>query len=229
MSEAAWWAMAGAERKREVMAGLVAEPISVLSEEQLAQLRAIYEDAFNPDLRVPFSELTTPGIADQTFVAMTGGAPAGVAALRLLGSVQWSFLRYFAIAGKRRSQGLGRQFWQLLPAQLGKEAWPTRIVFEVENPGEAAGEETERVIRRRRINFWTACGARLLPAPGYVLPDYTDSGMTEPMLLMAAGPGAFPSVQGDRLRQLVLAIYTDRYGLSPTDPLVSRALASIAV
>jgi len=221
--------MAGAERNWEVMTGLVADPISVLSEEQLAQLQVIYEEAFSPDLRVPFSELTMPGSLDQTFVAVAGAAPVGVAALRLLGSVHWSFLRYFAIAGKRRSQGLGRQFWQLLPPLLGKEAWPTRIVFEVENPGEVAGAEAERVIRRRRINFWTTCGARLLPAPGYVLPDYTDSGMTEPMLLMAAGPAAFPSVQGERLRQLVLAIYTDRYGLSPADPLVSRALASIAV
>jgi len=36
----------------------------------------------------------------------------------LLGSVQWSFLRYFAIAGERRSKGLGRQFWQLLARSL---------------------------------------------------------------------------------------------------------------
>ena len=44
------------------------------------------------------------------------------------------------------------------------------------------------------------------------------------MLLMAASS----PVDGGQLRQLVLAIYTDRYGLPPTDPLVRRALASIA-
>ena len=96
--------------------------------------------------------------------------PAGVAALRLLGSVQWSFLRYFAITGERRSQGLGRRFWRLLHPLLRAQAWPTRVVFEVEDPGEAAGAQAERVIRQRRMAFWTACGARLLPAPGYVLP-----------------------------------------------------------
>jgi hypothetical protein len=62
-----------------------------------------------------------------------------------------------------------------------------------------------------------------------VLPDYTSSGTTEPMLLMAATPVAVPSVQGDELRRLVLAIYTDRYGLAPNDPLVSQALESIAL
>jgi hypothetical protein len=204
--------------------GLVAEPVSALGEGQLARVLAIYEEAFRPDLRVPFGELTTPGSADQTFVALESAVPAGVAALRLLGSVQWSFLRYFAITGERRSQGLGRRFWRLLHPLLRAQAWPTRVVFEVEDPDEAAGAQAERVIRQRRMAFWTACGARLLPAPGYVLPDYTGSGVTEPMLLMASSP----PVDGGQLRQLVLAIYTDRYGLPPTDPLVRRALASIA-
>jgi len=37
-------------------------------------------------------------------------APAGVAALRLLGSAGWTFLSYFAIASERRSQGHGDVF-----------------------------------------------------------------------------------------------------------------------
>jgi hypothetical protein len=210
------------------MPGLVAKRIDALSEEQLIQVQVIYEEAFSPELRVPFSELTRPGGADQTFVAMEGKALAGVAALRLLCSVEWSFLRYFAIAGERRSQGLGHRFWQLLHHSLREEAWPACIIFEVEDPSETTGDEAERVIRQRRINFWTACGARLLPVSGYVLPDYTASGATEPMLLMAATPTVAPSVRGDQLRKLVRAVYTDRYGLPPDDPLVSRALASIA-
>lgn len=210
------------------MADLVVKRIEALDEEQLVQVQVIYEEAFSPDLRVPFSELTRPGEADQTFVAMDGTTPAGVAALRLLRSVDWSFLRYFAITGKRRSQGLGHQFWQFLNQALRKEAWPVCIIFEVENPSETNGDKAERVIRQRRIDFWTACGARQLPVSGYVLPDYTASGTTEAMLLMAATPAAVSAVQGDQLRKLVRAIYTDRYGLPPNDPLVSRALASIA-
>lgn len=210
------------------MAGLLVSGVDTLSEEQRSRVQAIYEGAFSPDLRVPFSDLTRRDDADQTFVAMEGMAPVGVAALRLLGSVEWSFLRYFAITGERRSQGLGRQFWQLLRESLREEAWPTRVILEVEDPGDAAGNEAERVIRQRRISFWSSCGARLLPAPGYVLPDYTASGTTEPMLLMASAPATVPSIQGDLLRKLVLAIYTDRYGMAPDDPLVSRALASIA-
>lgn len=210
------------------LGGLVVEPVDALSEEQLGGVQAIYESAFSPDLRVPFSELVRPGPVDQVLVAMDGQVPAGIAALRLLGSVEWSFLRYFAIAGERRSQGLGRQFWQLLHLSLRDAAWPTRVIFEVENPAEAAGDEAERVIRERRLSFWTACGARLLPVFEYVLPDYTGSGVTEPMSLMAATPAAAPAVTSDRLGALVKAIYTDRYCIAPDDPLVTLALASIA-
>ena len=210
------------------MAGLVVRPVDTLSEEQLARVQAIYEDAFSPDLRVPFTELTRRSQTDQTFVALEGNAPAGFAALRRLGSVEWSFLRYFAIAGERRSQGLGRQFWQLLHESLRGEAWPMCVIFEVEDPGDAAGDEAERVIRERRISFWTTCGACLLPASGYVLPDYTASGTTEPMLLMAVTPAGVRAVHSEQLRKLVLAIYTDRYGMAPDDPLVARALAAIA-
>lgn len=206
------------------MTVLAVRPLDALNAGQLARVQAIYEDAFSHELRVPFGDLTRRSDADQTFVAMADQAPAGFAALRRLGSVEWSFLRYFAIAGERRSEGLGRRFWQLLQLSLRQASWPARVVFEVEDPGEAAGDQAERVIRKRRISFWTACGARLLPASDYVLPDYTASGLTEPMLLMAAAS----SVQGTELRNLVLAIYTDRYGMAPDDPLVSRALASIA-
>jgi GNAT superfamily N-acetyltransferase len=204
----------------------LASGLNALTAAQLRQAELIYEGGFSPELRVPFGELARPGDHDQTYVALQGTAPAGVAALRLLGSVQWSFLRYFAIAEDRRGQGLGRQFLRLLGPSLRAAGWPASVVFEVEDPADAPGDQAERLIRQRRISFWTACGARLLPAAGYVLPDYTGSGFTEPMLLMAASES---TVSGDRLRELVLAIYTDRYGLPSDDPLVLEALASIVV
>lgn len=213
---------------REAMAGLVLVPAGALSDRQLAQVRVIYESAFGAGLRVPFAELTVAGDADRTFVALDGPDAAGFAVLRLLGSVRWTFLRYFAIAGERRSQGLGRQFWQLLGRSLAEDSWPARIVFEVEDPGEPGAGDAERLIRRRRIDFWKACGTRLLPVSGYVLPDYTGSGMTEPMLLMAGAAATTPLPHGDQLRSLVLAIYTDRYRLPRSHPLVVQALASVA-
>lgn len=202
-------------------------PVSTLSQEQLDQVRTIYEEAFRPALRVPFTDLVHIGDLDQMFVAVAGTTPVGFASMRLLPSASWSFLRYFAVAVAHRSQGAGRQFWQLLQASVGAAGWPARIVFEVEDPGEAAEDEAERLVRQRRIRFWGQCGARLLTVPGYVLPDYTGCGMTEPILLMASDIGTSSPCSGDELRSVVLAIYTDRYGLTHSDRLVTRALASI--
>ncbi len=198
-----------------------------LRAEQLDRVQVIYEGAFARELRVPFGELARRGDADRMFAAVEGTAPVGFAALRLLESAEWTFLRYFAIAGERRSQGIGIRFWQLVRQSLREHGWPANIVLEVEHPGEAAADEAERATRDRRISFWSRCGAILLPAPGYVTPDYTGCGTTEAMLLMAAMPDAAPPLRADRLRALVLAIYTDRYGLAPDDPLVASALASI--
>jgi hypothetical protein len=67
--------------------GLVVRRIDGLAERQLSQVAEIYAEAFSPELRVPFGELTRPRAVDLTFVALDGNVPAGVAALRLLGSV----------------------------------------------------------------------------------------------------------------------------------------------
>lgn len=204
------------------MTALTAAPAPELSAVQLERVAAIYADSFSDDLRVPFTELSQPADVNRLLVALARTAPVGFAAVRLLRSVGWTFLRYFAIDRARRSQGYGGEYWRILRAALAAGDWPARVVFEVEDPAEAADDAAECLLRRRRIAFWTAAGAHLLPVPGYVMPDYTGAG-TEPVLLMAGaevGPAA-------RLRSLVLGIYTDRYGLVPGDPLVSRALATI--
>jgi Acetyltransferase (GNAT) family len=202
--------------------------IGALNQAQLRQVREIYDEAFPPALRVPFADLIKTGELDQMHVALDGSEPAGFASLRMLPSAEWTFLRYFAVAAPRRSQGAGRRFWQLVQAAVGAAGWPDRIVFEVEDPDEAGEDDAERLVRVRRLRFWAGCGARLLTVPGYVLPDYTGSGIIEPILLMASDPRDGTLWPPGRLRSLVLAIYTDRYGLAASDPLVTDALASIA-
>jgi hypothetical protein len=202
--------------------GLTAVPGADLSGAQRTRVAAIYADSFSRGLRVPFAELSQPAAANQMLVALDGQAPVGFAALRLLRSVGWSFLRYFAIDRARRSQGSGREFWPILQQELARGGWPARIVFEVEDPADT-GDAAECVLRRRRIAFWTGVGARLLPVPDYVMPDYTGAG-TEPVLLMASAE--VPTT--DAARSLVRGIYADRYGLSSADPLVCRALATIS-
>jgi hypothetical protein len=205
------------------MHSLVMRPAGHLDAAQLSAVAAIYAQSFPDHLRVPFAELSAAGPADALHVGLDDDGPVGFAAVRLLDSAGWVFLRYFAVAAQRRREHLGQRQWRLLRTSVEEDGWPSRICFEVEDPAVAAGDQ-QLAGDEGRIRFWQSCGASLLPVPGYVMPALTSHADPEPMLLMA--PGAAELTPG-QLTELVLALYDQRYGLPPAHPLVQRAVSSI--
>lgn len=196
-----------------------------LTGSQLARVAEIYEEAFEPHHRLPFAEVAATGPADMLVAAVVGDEPVGFAALRLLGTTGWAFLRYYGIAADRRGTGLGQRFWRLLRPSVEAAGWPTRIAFEVEDP-EHVASHGGREIALARIAFWIRCGCQLLPVAGYVMPDFNGHAPPEPMLLMASDP-ATVTIPVDDVAQIVLAIYSGRYQLGPQHPMVLAALASL--
>ncbi len=205
---------------------LTARRADELSGAQLAAVRAIYEDSFPARHRAPFAGLARTGQRDAMHVALDGTEPVGFAAVKLLESVGWVFLRYFAVEAARRRERLGRSLWELLLGCLARDGWPGPVCFEVEDPAEAAGDEAERAIREGRERFWASCGAVRLPVPGYLMPGIAGPTPPEPVLLMAPAAVAARLRPGD-LAGLVSTIYAERYGLPAQDPLVRRAVDSI--
>ncbi len=198
-----------------------------LTPDQLAGAAAVYEQAFRPNMRVPFAELAATGPADLLLAALDDAEPVGVAALRRLDQAGWTFLRYFAVTAGRRRTGLGRRLWTGLAGPLRAAGWPDRIAFEVEDPAHAP-DETERAADVARIEFWRRCGCELLPVPGYVMPDITGLAPPEPMLLMAGALARPGELSAGQLSALVLGIYQERYRLDRDHPLVRAALAALA-
>jgi hypothetical protein len=198
-----------------------------LTLDQRDQVVGMYAQAFPPELRVPFAELAAPGPAGLMHVAVDRSEPVGFAASMLLGHTGWIFLRYYGISGARRRQGLGRRFWPLLLTALESAGWPARVVFEVEDPRQAAADATEKGVRDARIAFWERCGARLLPVDAYVMPDLVGLAAPEPMLLMAYDAGSGGQLPHGQVAGLVAALYRCRYGLDRDDPMVVTALGSI--
>jgi hypothetical protein len=207
------------------MNSLIARRSNVLAGPQLASVNAIFDQAFPAHLRVPFAELATSGPRDALHVALDGEVPVGFAAVRLLDSVGWVFLRYFATAAERRREGLGRGLWELLAGCLARDGWPGLICFEVEDPAQA-DDEPERLVREGRVTFWESCGAARLPVPGDLSPGIAGPAPPEPVLLMAPDAAKVSAVE---LADLVRAIYLQRYGLPSDDSLVRHAVDSIDV
>jgi hypothetical protein len=204
---------------------LIIRPAGSLDGTQIARAAEIYRDCFPDHLRVPFDELAGTGPCDQLHIAFDRDQPVGLAAVKRLEAVRWTFLRYFAIDPRRRREHLGLDLWRLLGKAITADGWPDLVCFEVEDPAEA-GDDADRQVREDRVRFWTSCGTVPLPVPGYVMPDFTGLAAAEPMLLMAPDSAA-AHAKGDRLAGLVLALYAERYGLPLENSLVTVALNSI--
>jgi len=207
---------------------LQVRPVSELDRRQLGQLELVYAQAFPVHLRVPLPELAAPGPQDQLLAGLLGDDVVAFAALRLLDTVGWVFLRYYGVATQRRRQRLGLRFWRSLTPSLGVAGWPDRIAFEVEDPADARDDPAEQDVRRGRIAFWESCGAVMLPVPRYVMPALTPLGAAEPMILMAADTGGSACPDPAALAELVQAIYAEHYRLEPGHSLIIAALDSIA-
>lgn len=190
-----------------------------VSAEQLERVRAIYAEAFPPELSADFDSL----LADRLVVRVAeDGTPEGLAVLRPLGGTGWVFLRYYAVGV--RGGGVGTAMLGELADLLGAEGHRL-LVWDVEDPDEAGLSEAHVVEHRRRIAFYERAGGVLLPVTDYAPPHGEDLDGHVPhlrlMCLPLAGAGLPPT------REVLLAAMTLRYDLDPQHPAVLRALASI--
>lgn len=183
-----------------------------LSADELAVVRAIFEDAFPEDLQVPFADL----FRDRMLVAVDNAGPAGFALVRDLGGTGWTFLRYYAVG--RKGAGLGSVMWGLLTALLASEG-RTRLVWDVEDPDEPGLSTAHVVEHRRRIVFYERLGGRLLSVLGYEPPH--DDGHAPHLRLMDQPLGVVPDPP---LRDLVEGVYRLRYGLPADHAAVRRTI-----
>ena len=196
-----------------------------VSAEQLERVRAIYAEAFPPELSADFDSL----LADRLVVRVAGdGTPEGLAVLRPLGRTGWVFLRYYAVGV--RGGGVGTAMLGELADLLGSEG-AGLLVWDVEDPDEEGLAEEQVVEHRRRIAFYERAGGVLLPVTDYAPPHGDDLPGDEPsgraphlrlMCLPLAGAEVPP------VRDVLLAAMTLRYDLDPQHPAVLRALASIS-
>jgi GNAT superfamily N-acetyltransferase len=183
-----------------------------LSPEQRDAVRAVYEDAFPDELRVPFDNL----FVDRMLVLLDEDGPAGFALVRDLEATSWTFLRYYAVG--RRGRGTGSAMWGRLTDRLAAEG-RTRLVWDVEDPDETGLSPELVEEHRRRIVFYERLGGRLHPVRDYLPPH--DDGHAPHLLLMDVPLADEPEPP---LRDLVETVYLRRYGVPAEDAVVRRTL-----
>jgi GNAT superfamily N-acetyltransferase len=190
---------------------------------EIEAARAIYEAGFPAAVRAPFNDLVDTRPDERMQLLLDGaGQVLGVVLVRDLGDTKWTFLRYFVVAAQRRGQGIGGRLWSALCRDLaarGRE----RLLFDVEDPDDAAADPREVDERRSRVRFYRRLGADLVeladPA-SYAPPHHGEAGTVAiPLRLLGAdldGAGGSRPLQldGATTELLVAAVMQLRYGVN---------------
>ena len=163
------------------------------------------------------------------YVAARDGELLGFAVVFVLDDVSVALLEFMAVAPQERNNGVGGALFTHLRANLLADAGTSGMIFEVEPPEEADGEE--RTIRERRIGFYLRHEAAIVDcAPRYRTPNLAGEDELVPYKLMwvPLADEAPSRLTGNDLRRCVEAILTASYEVSPDDPLVRQVVDDLA-
>jgi len=200
-------------------------------------VRHVYESSFPLALRAPWEEIEAGRHDEQLLVLVhdetPGAPPVGLVLVRHLGDTTMSFLRYFVIDAERRGSGHGSALWSALVDHL-RQAQRSMLLLDVEDPDGRPEDSPERHDDLRRIDFYRRHGVHMLAVREYAPPDHGQEGEQARLLLMGGclltpadeGAPLGPAPAGPALRLAVTAVYRDRYGLEPDDPVVQATLHS---
>jgi GNAT superfamily N-acetyltransferase len=123
-----------------------------LHREAETQFTEIYEESFPPSERDETADLIASIAAGERlcFLAQRDGVVVGLAVVFTLQGPRVAFLEYLAVAPSERNAGIGSSMLTRLEAHLRTGGNVVGVVFEVDPPEEADGDE--RTLRERRIS-----------------------------------------------------------------------------
>lgn len=155
------------------------------------EILAIYTEAFPSDQRMSrgrLASLLAQGTLHLTTVS-AGGRTMGFAAWLRPPGHAFAWLEYLAVRRGRRGGGIGSSLFTRTMRAAAPDA--AGVLIEVEPP-ELTNDRRERIIRRRRIEFYEHLGCRRLVGYSYKMWS-PDGGV--PMLLLLY-PGSLPALPG---------------------------------
>lgn len=194
-----------------------------------ARFIRIYEESFPREERDESESLleSISSGARTCHIAYAGGDLVGIAVLFTLSAGDIQFLEYLAVDSGHRNRGIGSRFLGHITSRLrSAEPLTPGVVFEVQTPEKAAGDD--RLLRRRRIEFYTRNGAILVDcARDYEAPNLSGEGTVPYLLMWLPLRTDIKELKGDMLRACVEAILTESYELTSDDGLVTGVLARL--
>ena len=189
------------------------------------QTRAIYVESFPPSQRGDFEDLIAHVMSQSRwlFTAMVSDTLLGFAVGTALPGSDVHVLEYMAVGSAFRNQGVGAELLRVVARTVRAAGNVSGILLEVES--DDVGDEDEKRLRKRRIQFYSRNGARLLEcAPLYRTPNLAGQGFLDMKLMWMPFDETQSALSGNKLRDCICKIYSHCYGRPANDPLVQTTL-----
>ncbi|MBF0628791.1 MAG: hypothetical protein HQL91_11305 [Magnetococcales bacterium] len=177
----------------------------------------IYVESFPENERRPNHEIVksiTEG-REICYIGLKDFCVVLFALLWPINGTDFILLDYLATKKGLRRSGLAKCFLSFISQQLSLEN--KYLILEVEDPN--FGDNTNE--RKERIEFYREIGAKQLQGVSYILPPLQGGSETQ-MILMISHSFPFKIIEGNRVWDLIVKIYSGLYKISETSPLLDR-------
>jgi hypothetical protein len=129
-----------------------------------------------------------------------------------------------AVTSNFQRRGIGRKLFEFTNSEFNCCILDNMGIL-LEVPKENVSDPNERLKRKKRIQFYSNLGVKVLKGVNYLLPIQID-GDVEEMYLMIKLSKNVPSISRKSIADFINSVYTDVYDYRKTD-LLRRTIANL--
>jgi ribosomal protein S18 acetylase RimI-like enzyme len=158
------------------------------------------------------------------YAAVEDRSIIGISLLYIFEYLKMALLDYMAVMPNFQRLGIGRKLFEFTNNELNR-FMPDNIGMLLEVPKENVSDPDEWLRRKRRIQFYSTLGVKVLKSVNYLLPIQID-GDVEEMYLMIKLSKNITWISKKSIVDFINSVYTDVYEYRRTD-LLSKTIANL--
>lgn len=158
------------------------------------------------------------------YAAVEDRSIIGISLLYIFEYLKMALLDYMAVMPNFQRLGIGRKLFEFTNNELNRFT-PDNIGMLLEVPKENVSDPDEWLRRKRRIQFYSTLGVKVLKSVNYLLPIQID-GDVEEMYLMIKLSKNITWISKKSIVDFINSVYTDVYDYRRTD-LLSKTIANL--
>ncbi|MFY9964594.1 MAG: GNAT family N-acetyltransferase [Nitrososphaeraceae archaeon] len=149
------------------------------------------------------------------YAALEGRSMIGISLLYVFENLKMALLDYMAITPNFQRGGIGKKLFEFTDNKFN-HLIPDNIGMLLEVPKETVSDLDERLRRKRRIQFYSRLGVKVLRGVNYLLPIQID-GDVEEMYLMIKLSKNITWIPKKSIANFINSIYSDLYEYRKSD------------